>query len=42
MDTQISSWEMSLEQNSFEEVKEELASGPLEPYQPQYENINWN
>lgn len=42
MDTQITTWEMALEQETFTEVKEEIASGPFEPYYPDREHINWN
>jgi hypothetical protein len=32
MDTQLATWEMNLEPYPVSVVKEELATGPMEPY----------
>ena len=42
MDTQITNWEMAQEADIFQEIKEGLASGPMEPYHPSIEEINMN
>lgn len=42
MDTQIVTWEMSLESEQSSETREEIAIFPLEPYKLDWNTINWN
>jgi len=42
MDTQIVTWEMNLEPSSMPITREEIATGPLEPYTIEWDTINWN
>ena len=42
MDTQITTWEMSLEQEPILSVREEIATWPSEPYKLERDSINWN
>ena len=42
MDTQIINWEMNMESEQSSIVKEEIATGPYEPYKLDWNSINWN
>jgi hypothetical protein len=42
MDTQITIWEMSLESDQTVIPREEVATGPSEPYTLDWDTINWN
>ena len=42
MDTQIIQWEMSLEQEQYTTPSEEIATGATEPYDLDWNAINWN
>ena len=42
MDTQIANWEMSIESEQTPIIKEEIATGPFEPYTLDWNLINWN
>jgi hypothetical protein len=41
MDTYITIWEMNMD-SSITILKEEVATGPMEPYTLDREGINWN
>lgn len=42
MDTQIAIWEMNLQFNPIFEIREEIATFASEPYQIDWNSINWN
>jgi len=42
MDTQITIWEMSLEQDQYNTPSESIYTGPAEPYTLDWDAINWN
>ena len=42
MDTCITIWEMNLEPDSISITREEVATGPSEPYTLDWDSINWN
>lgn len=42
MDTLITTREMNSEPEQFSEVREEIATGPFEPYTLNCDSFNWN
>jgi hypothetical protein len=42
MDTLLTIWEMSSDSDQSSELREEIATGPLEPYTLDWNTINWN
>ena len=42
MDTLLTVWEMNLESEQTSGVREEIATGPSEPYTLDWNTINWN
>jgi hypothetical protein len=42
MDTQIATWEMNLEPTADFIMREEIATGPMEPFILDPNVINWN
>lgn len=42
MDTLLTTWEMNLDSDQSSELREEIATGPFEPYIPDWNTINWN
>ena len=42
MDTQIVTWEMNLDSEYTPVLKEEIATGPFEPYTLDWNLFNWN
>jgi hypothetical protein len=42
MDTLLTVWEMNLESEKASTVREEIATGPSEPYTLDRNTINWN
>lgn len=42
MDTLLTVWEMNLESEKSSTIREEIATGPSEPYTLDWNTINWN